>query len=1242
MTDPRDSCPEDCPRRKEKLNHPCLQGCGPKNAKIMLVGENPGRTEDSEGEPFIGRSWEHVLQPIFNEFGLDRDEVYITNSVKCFTHREDPKPSEKEMNRCKPFLVQEIQKVKPNVIGALGATALKAILGRAGIKKLKNNVFWSDTFQCKVVPTWHPAWVLRNPGDYSDIRKGLQLIIDESEVPDLTDDNKTPAKYMVATSPKHVDKVLTALEKKDVFSFDLETRDLHYLSTPILTLGVSWATGLGIIIPWNLIVENEEFLNRVKDLLVDRSKLKIAQNIKFDTQVLISHKIKVKPPLFDTMLAHHLLDENDYHDLDGLVLQYTDMGEYWKELDDHKKMICKEKKLKSEDFKYDMFPKEILYQYGAKDADATFRLYELFSKKMKEQDLDDLYNEHVLPYLPVVIEMEYRGIKIEREKLKGLIEQYHKEIEEKSKIMYKDDEVKEYENTRKKAASAKLVSKYKNSKHIQSRYPNGPDQYIEKMLKDKDWRFNFGSPKQLREMFFEQMGLTPVKHTKTGPSTDEETLIELERQGVEFVGKLMEFRRLTKYVSTFLEATYKGSEYDGRIRPSYLQTGTVTGRLSSRNPNFQQIPRNAKDFKSCFLSDEGYTFIKADLAQAEFRCWAHYANDTDMIADIESGLDIHRRTASEVFGVPEEGVTSDQRTAAKNCVVGETWIPTKKGFEQIRNLKVGDVVLDHKNREQEILEVISKEDEVYTVHTECGSLTCTKDHPWYVVDDTCNLVTKPLYELKPGDFVLSCTPENRKKEYINWEYTGPRRTNFKPLFDKWILNEDLGYLIGFIMAEGSLSVSNSKVNVRWYQKGKYVKHIDKLSRKIFGKRVKRGKNNKTDVVRWSVCSVEFLAFLKYIGLTPGKYKGFKSFPPGIIQSPISVQKAFLQGYFLGDGTFKPDRVAAGTVCRESSNMYCLLLRSLGIFPKLSIEHPKGGREFYNLHITNYEELEKLIHEVGLYVPEGWEFPKQKRGRKFIHNAKKWYFKNHPVGDTRYNIKLRKKLTNSFIREHCSGINKTIDSLVESGIYSVKIIDIVPTGTKKIYDFITTGDKTMVANGFYTLDCVFGVMYGRGPNAIAQQYKISKNQAEQLRETFFANYPIAAEWLKEVIRDAKSTGQVQSWFGRVRRLPNIHSDDNNVATEAERQAMNSPIQSQATDMNNGYMVRTLKRARKAGIKCFPCGSVHDANFIQVRDDQLEDLICIMKEVVEETYPDFRCKMKLDFEIGKTLGELEEID
>jgi DNA polymerase I-like protein with 3'-5' exonuclease and polymerase domains len=215
-------------------------------------------------------------------------------------------------------------------------------------------------------------------------------------------------------------------------------------------------------------------------------------------------------------------------------------------------------------------------------------------------------------------------------------------------------------------------------------------------------------------------------------------------------------------------------------------------------------------------------------------------------------------------------------------------------------------------------------------------------------------------------------------------------------------------------------------------------------------------------------------------------------------------------------------------------------------------------------------------------------------------------------------------------------------LVKNNIYSVKITAIKHIGKLPVYDFVTTGDKVMVANGFYTLDCVFGLMYGRGVKAIAKQYGITEDEAEAVRDLFFQKYPDASIWLDKQVQQAHEYKTVKTWMGRIRRLPEIDSYDKMVQAEAERQARNSPIQGLASDMNNHYMVMTLRLAKKEGITCYPMTTIHDANVIQVKKGQEESLINVMNKVVATAFPGFLCKMKLDFEIGTTLGTLEVVE
>lgn len=836
MPDPRKSCLDKCPRKLVAIDSPKLSGVGPSKSKIMFVGEAPGQTEDAEGEPFIGASGE-VFMEVLDELGVDRQDVYITNAVKCATPIDNKKPQKKDITSCREHLIAEVGQVKPNVICCLGGVAMEAVLKRTGITKLKNNVFKSDELKTKVVPVFHPAYVLRNPSAYTEFYQGIELALAEAKKKAMVTQGDIKTKHLDAETPKQIDKVLAALENTDAFVYDLETTSLDPRVAEIICIALSWQMGLGVTIKWSNFSKKQ--MARLKKIFVSK-KTKVGHNLKYDVQVIMANGVKVRGPFFDTLPAMALVDENVRDKgLEALTLRYTKIGEYWKPLDDYKKQHCKDHKLKLEEFNYGMIPYKILREYAQYDADVTYRLFKKFEKEMKRQDLYDFFRTYTMPFFNIILQMEYRGIKIDRDQLHGLSDTYKQLVEDTRKEIFDNATVKKYNKIKTKRASKILIDKWENSKVLKGRFDTS-DAYVAARIKPEETTFNPKSTLQLREILYDVLKLPIIKKTDKGaPSTDEETMkILAQEEDVDLCKQILNHRKVTKFLSTYIEATYLKSEVDGRIHPSYHQHRAVTGRLSSENPNFQNIPRDAKDFKKCFLADPGMTIVKADLAQAEFRCWAHYSADEDMIRDIESGLDIHRKTASEVFGVTEDEVTKDQRTAAK----------------------------------------------------------------------------------------------------------------------------------------------------------------------------------------------------------------------------------------------------AG---------------------------------------------------------------------------------------------------------------------------------------------------------------VFGLMYGRGTKAIAAQYGMSEKAAEEVRTLFFQKYPAAALWLDKQVQYAREYGYVKSWMGRIRRLPEINSEEHMIKAEAERQAKNSPIQALASDMNNHFMVTNIKRAKKEGIKCYPMATVHDANFIQVVDSQVEKLAHLMIDVVATAFPKFKCKMALDFEIGKTLGTLEEV-
>jgi len=1000
MPDRRGDCTPKCPRLHYDLVSPRILGSGPAPADLMIVGRDPGQNEDKRGQVFIGRAGQFIDQ-IFTRVGIDRNKVYITNAVKCATPGEDKEPGRREIQSCKKYLAAEIEEIRPNVVVAFGNAAMEALLGQSGVKRLQNQVLYSEEYRVKVVPVVHPAYILRNPGDLAFFQTGLRIALRESGSRGMVGPARSKTRYFLARTADDAVRFLeTALAQPEV-AVDLETSDLNWLRADILCVSLSWKSNCGWLIPWKLVEENKAV--RVALESFARSTVtKAGHNLKFDIHHLKAKGVDLTGPYRDTILEHSLIDENSEQGLDVLVLRYTDMGEYWARLDRFKKEYCREHKIKLADFSYSYVPPNILYPYAVKDADATFRLLRLFENILVDENQDEFYRKYTLPLMPILSEMEYRGIRVDREKLYTLIETGRSDLWHLQVDIENCPEVTKYEKWRTKRNRTKELPKlketYETAKTLKSRYATFKEYALVRLAKQKSHKFNMASPAQLKELFFEVLGLKPVKVTKkTGAaSTDKEVLDILgNEQDVQIAKLIDKHRKLAKYVATYLEAVYEQSELDGRIHTNYIQHDIRTGRLSSRAPNLQNLPKSAIEFKSCLVADPGYTFIKADLAQAEFRVWASCSNDRGMIEAIESGFDVHSATAEEVFGIPRDSVSKEEwkviRNRAKSCVTGNTWIPTVSGLKRINNIGIGEQVLDQYNEPQNILELFSKVDNVYEVATDSGTIRCTRDHPFFVLDSRGELVTRELALLDVGDPILCCTP--------------------------------------------------------------------------------------------------------YAAMEPAR----------IINHPV----------------------------------------------------------------------------------------------------------NEAVGRKR------------------------------EPFYEIKINSIDYVGRHPVYDFVTTGDKVMIANGFFTLDCVFGMSYGMGPKTMARRNKITIEQAENILASFSRRYAVAARWMEEQIAFAHKHKYVKSWMGRKRRLPQIDSEDKNVMEGAERQARNSPIQAAASDMNNYYMVRTIRAARKHGMDVFPAMTTHDENVIMVRKGQEKKLVHLMQRVVATSFPEFRCRMELEFKVGDTIGTAEEL-
>lgn len=639
--------------------NPCIQGVGSISVDIMLIGEAPGEQEDKQKEPFVGAAGKR-LDIILKEARLDRKNLRIDNIVKCRPpNNRDPEPE--EIKACFPYLEEEIRKVKPKIIVPLGGIALQVIQGLEGSTSWAGTKHWSEKYNCWIMPTFHPAYICRRLGLQGVMIDHLKNVVEWLKNPV----EPKPPKYVIIDTIEKAKTLFDKLNSVDAFSFDTETSGLDFWKDKILCCSFSWKERTGVVLPILQQYCKEFWKPEEKEWIIDQLKKvlesnigKIGQNLSFDIQFLKSNRIKLNNFVFDTMLAHHLLDENvgrEGHGLDTMVLRYfPDMGKYDEELS---------KYLPNKNTSYAVIPNEVLWKYSAADADAEFRCYQKFKPELEKQGLMRLFNKITIPFQKVLLETEYYGVKLDIERLEELKVEYKERLKKIEEAFRGTDAVKKVEKALYNRSAKKIEERFDSLKS--KRLPK--EEYIQKYTKPTS--FNLRSSIHLQILLFEVLGFESVKETKKGGiSVDKEVLDAFADKSPELV-KLKEHRDLSKLLSTYVIGMLERVDENGRIHTDYHIDGTVTGRLSSSNPNLQNIPRDSV-IKECFITEPGYELCEIDFAQAEFKCWGHYSNDKKMIEAINSGVDVHKQMASVCFNKKIEEVTKEERQQAKNSVFG--------------------------------------------------------------------------------------------------------------------------------------------------------------------------------------------------------------------------------------------------------------------------------------------------------------------------------------------------------------------------------------------------------------------------------------------------------------------------------------------------------------------------------------------------------------------------------------------
>ncbi|WP_372783275.1 DNA polymerase I [Litorivivens sp.] len=448
---------------------------------------------------------------------------------------------------------------------------------------------------------------------------------------------------------------LAQLDAAPLFAFDTETTSLDYMEARVVGVSFAVEAGKAAYVPFGHDylgapdqLGEDEVLSALKPLLENPDKPKVGQNLKYDANVLVNHGIVLRGIAEDTMLQSYILDAaGNRHDMDSLALKY--LGHSTVHYEDIAGKGAKQ-------LTFNQIKVEEAGHYAAEDADITLKLHQTLRPQIAaEKELDDVYRAIEMPLVPVLSRMERFGAKVDR----ALLDKQSQELAEK-------------------------IDAIQKAAHEEA---GGP--------------FNLSSPKQLGEILFDKLALPVVKKTPKGaPSTAEEVLVELAHE-YRLPQLILDYRGMAKLKSTYTDKLPQMiSPKTGRIHTSYHQAVAATGRLSSTDPNLQNIPIRTPEgrrIRQAFVAERGYKLVAADYSQIELRIMAHLSNDQGLIKAFAEGADIHRATAAEVFGSTLEEVTDEQRRNAKAINFGLIYGMSAFGLARQLHIERGEAQ-DYINR----------------------------------------------------------------------------------------------------------------------------------------------------------------------------------------------------------------------------------------------------------------------------------------------------------------------------------------------------------------------------------------------------------------------------------------------------------------------------------------------------------------------------------------------------------------
>lgn len=669
-----------CPFKEE----PLVPGYGKQDSPdIAFVAEAPGATEVEQGRPLIGRSGQ-FLRRVMSDIGLDEDKCYFTNIVSC-RPPGNATPKGDSIKACEGRLIEELMRVKPKLIVALGAISSKSLTqhklpitrSHGMYREVELRFGLGSNYTVGVVPTYHPAYILR--GGLKGGAEGFRDFVEELEYAKSILEGQ-PAiiappydNYEHITTQAQFDGFVSELRLHRLVACDIETETMDFFTGRILCIGFSWKRGTAHVVDWALLEQNVDNTRKLNSTLAGVSLA--FQNGVYDVPFMLHAGLTNTNYYLDTMQAHYLLDERQgTHGLERLAIKWYRAPAY--------KTAFREsmgiRGFKSDDVFAGLINRvsqEALFNYNGADVDYTYRLAVDLTKLVEEDGQLSVLRDIEMPACRTFTEFTMTGLLVDRDYLERLGKEWG---DEESSLV------------------AQMTAQV------------------------GDPKFNPNSPKQLAHYMYDVLGLLPFggkdstgqtkidegviskfiqtvddpeareywtsKRTATSesaegslkgisPRTTSAYMLYWLRQQHEFPNMVLKWRHVRKRMSLYYTALKEHMYLDGRVRPQYDLTATRTGRKSSKKPAMHNLPRGDEIY-NIFIPDPGWCLIHADYAQGEMRCMAFYSGDKALLHLLKT-TDIHTRMAMEMFNLTQEDIDkmpkdelSDKRIAAKMITFG--------------------------------------------------------------------------------------------------------------------------------------------------------------------------------------------------------------------------------------------------------------------------------------------------------------------------------------------------------------------------------------------------------------------------------------------------------------------------------------------------------------------------------------------------------------------------------------------